>query len=63
MADEEIKWTKSEMKEFDRLSWQSCSRDQVERIKGRLDLKAFVIKHGKEKCDAMWADIQNKEPN
>lgn len=63
MTDDQIKWTKSEMEEFDRLSWLSSSRNQVERIMGRLAFGEFVKFHGKEKCDAMWADIQSKEPN
>lgn len=56
----EQNWTKEELKEFDRLSWESSSRDQVERISGRMELSAFVKKHGEEKCDAMFAFLMKK---
>lgn len=46
----EAKWTKLE-KQFDRLIRKSESRTQMERIEGRLQLRAFAEKHGKEKCE------------
>lgn len=51
-------WLKSEIKEFDRLIDKSESRDQAERVSGRFELRAFIAKHGKEKCDAMWAYME-----
>lgn len=51
-------WTKAEIVEFDRLIDESESPNQVARIRGRLDLSAFVKLHGKDKCDAMWAHLE-----
>ncbi len=45
------------MREFDRLTEMNSSLNQLERIKGRLALRAFIEKHGKEKCDAMFAHL------
>lgn len=54
-----IEWTKDEIKEFDRLCDATGSRDQVRRIAARLDMDSFISKHGKEKCDAMWAHLES----
>ena len=56
-------WTKEEIMEFDRLIVDRLidkkkSRNQVERIVGRMELNDFVKQHGKEKCDAMWAHMK-----
>ena len=55
---DKITWTPDEIKEFDRLIDLSESRNQIQRIAGRLDLDAFIKLHGKEKCDAMWAYME-----
>jgi len=55
------KWTPEMLAEFDDLTWMVSSRDQVERITGRTRMNAFVEKHGKEVCDAMWAKLQTEE--
>lgn len=52
-----IQWSKEEIEEFDNLVDATGSHDQVERINGRLDMGEFIAKHGKEKCDAMWAHL------
>jgi hypothetical protein len=44
-----------ELKKFDKLTWLLSSRSQVERIDGGMKIRAFVEKHGKPKCDAMFA--------
>lgn len=53
----EITWTPEELREFDRITKQMASRDQMDRIRGRIGIKPFVEKHGKEKCDAMFAHL------
>lgn len=54
-------FTKVLLKKFDHLTMASCSSAQMERIRARLALKAFIKEHGKEKCDAMWAVIQKND--
>ncbi len=56
------KWTASELKEFTKLVDLSGSRIQMDRIRSRVEMPAFIKRHGKEKCDAMWAHINAKEP-
>lgn len=51
------KWTKDEI-EFDRLVRRSESRNQLERIEGRLDIKKFYDRFTKEQLDAMWERIK-----
>jgi hypothetical protein len=53
-------WTKEEIEEFDKLLNMTASRNQLKRINGRIDMNAFVKKHGKEKCDAMFAHLAKK---
>jgi hypothetical protein len=50
-------WTRDEV-EFDRLIALCESPIQMIRIEGRLDMKKFTDKHGKEKCDQMWERIK-----
>lgn len=54
-------WTEEELTTFDSLSMATESHDQMTRIKGRLDMNSFVSRHGKVKCDAMWAEILRRE--
>lgn len=56
-ANQEIRWNDEEFAEFHAASRKSDSRDQVTRIKGRMELSELVRRHGKPKCDAMWAAI------
>lgn len=51
-------WTKDEIVEFDDLVNGQSSRDQVKRIDARMGMKAFIAKHGKTKCDAMFAHLE-----
>lgn len=57
----EITWTPEELKEFDRLTWDVCSIHQMKRIEGRIAMPKFVEKHGKEKCDAMFAYLLEQD--
>lgn len=54
-------WTPEELAEFDRLTWDVSSLDQLTRISGRLAMMKFVEKHGKDKCDAMWKVVQSDQ--
>lgn len=56
-------FTKEELKKFNQLSWACSSKNQLERISGRLALSKFIKEHGKNKCDAMWAEIQKRDEN
>ncbi|HJV75387.1 MAG TPA: hypothetical protein VJ654_14265 [Noviherbaspirillum sp.] len=53
-----ISCTTEELCEFDRLIDMAESENQLDRIAGRIDLRKFVAKHGKEKCDAMFAHLE-----
>jgi hypothetical protein len=59
MADSN--YTEAELVDFDRLTLETSSRDQVTRIMARLRLARFVESHGKPKCDAMFAELQRRE--
>lgn len=54
-------YTEAELKEFDRITLLMSSRDQVRRIEGRMAVSKFETEHGKEKCDAIFAEIQRRE--
>lgn len=57
----EATWTPEELFEFDALIDMVDSHDQLERISGRIRMNGFVAKHGKEKCDAMFAYLTKKQ--
>jgi hypothetical protein len=54
----EITWTEGELREFDELVDMVSDRHQVTRISGRLQMDEFIKKHGKDKCDAMFAHLE-----
>lgn len=54
----EITWTDEELREFDDLVDMVSDRHQVTRITGRFKMDEFIKKHGKPKCDAMWAHLE-----
>lgn len=56
-----VGFTAAEFKQFDVLTLGCSSQNQMTRINSRLKLKAFMEKHGKEKCDAMWVKVQAKD--
>lgn len=55
-------YSKKEMREFDRITWNLSSPDQMTRISARIDIKKFMGEHGKEKCDEMYAALTEREP-
>lgn len=55
------KYTKELLKEFDRLTMKACSQNQMDRIGAHFDMGRFVEKHGKEVCDAMFAELKAKD--
>jgi hypothetical protein len=54
-------YTEGELKKFRKLVNGVSSRDQMERINSRLDMRRFVDRVGKEKCDAMFAQIEKED--
>ncbi|WP_316173549.1 MULTISPECIES: hypothetical protein [unclassified Bradyrhizobium] len=54
-------YTPEELAEFDRLTREMSSTDQVTRIMGRLHTSKFGSSHGKAKCDAMFAELKRRE--
>lgn len=60
MSDK-INWTPEELRAFDHLIDLVGSRNQLSRIAGRLKMTAFVNQHGKDKCDAMFAFLQERD--
>lgn len=63
MQDNQVTFTDEEFKEFDRITMEASSSDQATRSTARFELSQFQQKHGKGKCDAMWARICESEPN
>lgn len=61
MNDKTITWTPEELDQFDELVDMNSSRHQMDRISGRLGMHSFIAKHGKEKCDAMWEVLQQRD--
>ena len=55
-----VEYTQEELAEFRRLVDGTESRDQVTRISARMSLREFVARAGKEKCDAMFAAIEQE---
>lgn len=52
-----IEWKEEDLKEFDRLSNMSSSRDQMDRIKARLEWRNFAAKFTKEQLDEMKEEL------
>ena len=53
-----MKFTHDEFKEFFKLVNMSGSNDQMDRINSRLSMPGFVDRVGRDKCDQMWALIE-----
>lgn len=53
-----IEYSASELSEFDRITQQMSSPDQLGRIRGRLAVRRFESKHGAEKCRAMFSVLE-----
>lgn len=58
MNEQKPTWTEDELKTFDRLIDRTSSRDQLTRINARLEMTTFVNEHGRDKCDAMFAELE-----
>lgn len=56
-------YTPEMLAEFDRLTEMNSSRDQVERIRGRLGLRVFIKEHGRDVCDEMWKELIGPKNN
>ena len=56
-------FTEADFRQFERLSGQLASHDPVKRLQARHQMREFREKHGKAKCDAMWARICASEAN
>ena len=55
---EEITWTPKELADFEYF----CGMDDTERLNGgNRAFDAFIAEHGKEKCDAMWAELNKQK--
>lgn len=50
-------WTKDEMEEFTELVDMASSQHQMSRLHSRFEMPKFIEKHGKPKCDAMFAEL------
>lgn len=53
-------YTSEELDEFRDLVEAGESRDQVERIRSRLDMPGFIKRVGREKCDAMFEVLKSE---
>jgi hypothetical protein len=54
-------YTASELREFDKLTMLCSSRNQMDRIHGRLETQTFVKKHGEAKCNVMFEEIKRRD--
>lgn len=55
-------YTRAQLEAFDRITQNLSSRDQLVRIRARVsEVPAFVKKHGKEKCDAMFEVLKERD--
>lgn len=52
-------YTPADLEEFDRITMNASSPDQMTRIIARLELRKFIDKHGRAACDAMFQEIKN----
>jgi hypothetical protein len=55
-----MNYTKEELDEFRDLVEAGENRDQVERIRSRLNMPKFIERVGREKCDEMF-EVLKKE--
>lgn len=54
-------FTERLLKQFDKLTWAMSDRNQVTRITARLAIGPFIEKHGKAKCELMFAELKRRE--
>jgi hypothetical protein len=55
------KYTAAELRAFDKLSARLSSHNQATRIEARFKMRDFVEQHGKDKCDAMFAEVMRRD--
>lgn len=53
----DIEYTTAELEEFKRLYMATGSYDNAQRVIARIDLREFLEKHGKDKCNAMYEKL------
>ena len=57
-----VSYTPKLLKQFDRLTRQLESRNQLMRLDARLiKIPEFIAKHGREVCDEMFAELQRRD--
>lgn len=54
-------YSAKELKQFDKLTNDMSSLDQLKRINARLRVNSFIAEHGKDKCDAMFAELTKRD--
>lgn len=54
-------FTEQDLAEFDRIISLCDSRQQMDRIIGRGEMREFIEKHTKEKCDLMFAELERRD--
>jgi hypothetical protein len=54
-------YTPAELREFDQITMQTCSPNQMDRIIGRLDYSKFVRQYGAPKCRAMTDALKDRD--
>jgi hypothetical protein len=53
-------YTDAELRQFDLITSKLSSRDQLARIEARMGIKRFIQEHGKDKCDAMFEVLKQR---
>lgn len=51
-------YTKRELHRFDYLTMLCSSKNQMQRVHGRLETEKFVKAHGEEKCRLMFKELK-----
>jgi hypothetical protein len=54
-------YTAAELRKFDKLTMLCSSRSQMDRIRGRLEIKKFTNEHGEAKCYVMFEELQRRD--
>lgn len=56
-----VSWEEHELQQFLGIIEANESMNQLDRIAGRLEMSEFVKRHGRAKCDAMFAEIKRRD--
>ncbi len=54
-------WTEAEFAQFVKLVEAGESRDQLMRIKSRIEMPLFIKEHTREKCDRMFTELLKQD--